>query len=74
MQGPLSILGGATVLGQLEMGIWHGMLPQPCQQSLETAHPYPTQMELWVMLPLFYMKGSPGDLLDTLTPFRLRIQ
>lgn len=44
MQSPLSIPGGATVLGALEMGVRHGTLPQPCHQALQTAPPSPTEM------------------------------
>lgn len=42
-------------------------IPQDC-----TSHP--TQMELRAMLLQFCMKGSPGDFLDTLTPFHLGAQ
>lgn len=72
MQSPLSIPGGATVLGTL--GVRHGTLPQPCQQVPKTAPPNPTKMCLWVLLTQRCTKGSPGDLEETLTTFRLGTQ
>lgn len=44
MQSPLSVPGGTTMLGALEMGVQRGTLPQPSQKAPKTASPNPTEM------------------------------